>query len=111
MNTTFITIFICEIIILGLTLYCLIGLNLAVNRLRAQVELQNKQLKTKLSTTREIFTLTHQYIEMWKEDFLKKIEASGNILGEFTVYYLIHKLFKKQYEKFELGFNFAKLFW
>lgn len=111
MNTTLITIFILEIIALGIILYCVVGLNLAVNRLNQKVLAKKAWLKSTLPATREIFSLTHEYIEMWKEEFLKKVEASGTVLGEYVAYYLIHKLFKKQYEKFEMGFNFAKLFW
>lgn len=111
MNTTLITIFILEIVVLGLILYCIIGINLAVNRCNQKIIAQNKKLRTILPTLKDIFTLTTQYIEMWKKEFLEKIEASGTLLGEYTAYFLIHKLFKKQYEKFELGFNFAKLFW
>ncbi len=111
MNTTLITIFILEIIFLGLILYCVVGLNLAVNRLNKKVLAKKAWLKSTLPAAREIFTLTHQYIELWKVEFAKNIEASGNILGEYVAYYLIHKLFKKQYEQFEKGFNFAKLFW
>lgn len=81
MNTTLITIFILEIIILGLILYCVIGLNLAVNRLNKKVLAKKVWLKSTLPAAREIFTLTHQYIEMWKEDFAKKIEPQEIFLA------------------------------
>ncbi len=111
MNTTIITILISEIIVLVLILGFLIKLNRAVNCYREKVITQNEKLKKTLPTLRDIFTLTHQYIEMWKEEFAKKIEASGNVLGEFVAYYLILKLFKKQYDQLETGFKFAQLLW
>lgn len=108
MNTTIILI--SEIIVLGLILTCLIRANLAANRLRQKIEDFNARLKKTLPTVRDIFTLTHQYIEIWKADFLKKVEASGNLLGEFAAYYIMHKIFKKQYESFSTGFNLIKMF-
>lgn len=111
MNTTIITILTVEIIILTTAIYFITKWNLAVKKLNEKIILQNKQLKTLIPTAREILSLTHQYIELWKSDFVKKLEASINILGEFTVYYVMHKIFKEKYEKFEAGFSFAKLFW
>ncbi len=111
MNTIIITIFTTEIIALGLILYCLISLDKAVNRYRQKVIAQNKKLKKMFPTAREIITLSYQYLELWKSEFAKKVEACGNLLGEITVYYIMHKIFKKQYEGFETGFNFIKLFW
>ncbi len=109
--STIIIIFISEIIVLGLILYCIIRCNLVVNQFNKKVIAQNKKLKNMIPTLRSVFTLTHEYIELWKKETLQKIEASGNIVGELVVYYLMHKVFKKQYEKFEMGFSFAKLFW
>lgn len=111
MNTTLITILIVEIIVGGLAVCGLVVLNKRVNLCKQQVNTLNKKLRKMLPTTRDIFTLTHQYIEMWKEDFGKKIEACGNLLGELTMYYILHKIFKKQYENFETGYSFIKLFW
>ncbi len=111
MNTTLITILIVEIIAGGLIIGGLVVLNKKVNLCRQQVSTLNKKLSKMLPTTRDIFTLTHQYIEMWKEEFGKKVEACGNLLGELTVYYILHKIFKKRYESFETGYSFIKLFW
>jgi len=111
MNTTLITILIIEIIATGLVIYGLISLSRRVNSCRQKVILQNKKLKKMLPTARDIFTLTYQYIEIWKDEFGKKIEASGNLLGELTVYYIMHKIFKKQYDSFNTGFSIIKLFW
>lgn len=108
MNTTIITILITEIITAGLIIYCIVRLNAAVNSCRQKVIAQNKKLKNILPTARDIFTLTYQYIEMWKEEFGKKVEACGNLLGELTMYYIMHKIFKKQYENFETGFSILK---
>lgn len=111
MNTTIITILITEIIAAGLIIYCIVRLNTAVNSCRQKVIAQNRKLKNILPTARDIFTLTYQYIEMWKEEFGKKVETCGNLLGELTMYYLMHKIFKKQYDNFDTGFSIIKLFW
>lgn len=111
MNTTIITILTIEIVFTGLIVYGLVRLSCAVKFYDRIILAQNKKLKKSLPMVREIFALTHQYIEMWKADFAQKIEACGNLLGEVAVYYLMHKIFKKQYESFETGFNFIKLFW
>jgi len=111
MNTTIIAILISEIIIVSTAIYFITKWNLAVRKLNAKIIEENKKLKTIIPTAREILSLTHQYIDLWKIEFVKKVEASINILGEFTVYYVMHKLFKDKYETFETGFSFAKLFW
>lgn len=111
MNTTIITILIVEIIVTVIAVFGLIRLSIAIKSCNKNVIAQNKLLKKMLPTTREIFTLTHEYIEMWKTEFLKKVEACGNLLGEITVYYIMHKIFRKHYENIETGFSFIKLFW
>lgn len=111
MNTTIITILILEIIIISTVLYFIIKWNLAVNKLNKKIIEENKKLKTIIPTAREILSLTHQYIDLWKIEFVKKIEATINILSEVAVYYIMHKIFKDKYETFEKGFSFAKLFW
>ena len=111
MNTTIITIVILEIFILGLILHCLLKIDSAVNRFNQKVKLQNQKLKSTLSTLKSIFSLSHEYLEMWKVEVVEKIQASINLIGELVVYYLMHKIFKKHYENFEMGFNFTKFFW
>lgn len=111
MNTTIIAILITELIATGLIISCLVALRRRVNACRQKVIAQNKKLKKMLPTARDIFTLSYQYLEMWKEEFGDKIEACGNLLGELTVYYIMHKIFKKQYDSFNTGFSIIKLFW
>ena len=111
MNTTIITIIILEIIFITTALYFICKWDKAVKNFDKKIQEENERLAKLIPTARDILSLTHQYINLWKTEFIKKVEASVNIIGEFAVYYLMHKLFKDKYKTFETGFNFAKLFW
>jgi len=111
MNTTTTIILITEIIFTGLILCGLTFCIIKINTLTKKVNSLNKRLRTILPTAKDILKLTHEYIELGKKEFMKKIEASGNLIGEVVVYYLMHKIFKNHFDKFDAGFSLAKLFW
>lgn len=111
MNNTIAIILTTEIMLTGLIVWGLMFCSAKTKNLTQTILCVNNCMRKMLPTSRDIFKLTHEYIEMWKADFMKKFEATGNLLGEAVVYYLMHKIFKSHYDKFDAGFNLAKLFW
>lgn len=111
MNTNLVIILILEIIVLGIALKCILNFNAKVNSLNETVVGKNQQLKKMLKTSRELFGLTHEYLELWKKKFMERVNNVAVFLGEITAYWLIHKIFHKDYKHFEAGFKIAKFFW
>ena len=110
MNTS-IFILTTEILILLIALALIVRGSSFVRNLNANVVKQNSLLKNRLRTFHELLILANDYIELWKIELVKKLNNCANLLGEITVYYVVHKIFGKKYESFASGFKIAKFFW